>query len=176
MAKKAFAAAALTILAIFAAPAAANAAGYVPPANDTVTGNATAGGTVAVDFIAGSYTNGETVNISVDGSGTATLSVVKANVATLAKAATATGALAVKVTLPTDATGSYTLTGTGATSGQIGTSTITVVAADAGTSTGLASTGYNVPMLLIWSAAGAVLLGIALVLVLGYVRRQRANA
>ncbi|MEA9999651.1 hypothetical protein QN367_11115 [Cryobacterium sp. RTS3] len=137
---------------------------------------ATAGSTVTVGFSDGSFTGGETVSIAVSGSGTATLSVVKAATATISKTATAAGAVSVKVALPTDATGSYSLTATGATSGLVGTSTITIVAADAGSAQALASTGYSAPIVLIWGAAGALFLGIALVVVLSIVRRQRANA
>jgi hypothetical protein len=85
----------------------------------------------------------------------------------------------VNVVLPADATGTYTTTATGLTSGTVGTAAISLVAADGGASStdgGLASTGYDAPMLAIWAAAGALLLGIALVTVLTVVRRQRANA
>ncbi|TFB95891.1 sortase [Cryobacterium sp. HLT2-28] len=176
MIKKTFAVVALAALALFAVPAAANAAGYV--ANDKVTtsGAAVAGGTVTVNFAAGSFTAGENVMFSVSGSGTATLSVFKAATVSLVKAASSTGAASVAVKLPADATGSYTVTATGATSANVGTATITVAAADAGTAKGLAHTGYEAPMLLIWGAAGALMLGIALVVVMGIVRRQRANA
>lgn len=185
MVKKSFAVIALAILAVFVVPAAANAAGYVPDDNSTVSGDATAGGTSAVAFADGSFTGSEQVSFAVSGSGTATLTVVKAATATLAKAASAAGAVNVNVTLPAAATGSYNVTATGLTSGTVGTATITVVAADGLANTGdklantgdkLASTGYEAPVLLIWSAAGALLLGVALVIVLTIVRRKRANA
>ena len=53
-----------------------------------------------------------------------------------------------------------------------------MVTADAGASAdkGLAQTGYEAPVLLIWGAAGALLLGVALIVVLSIVRRQRATA
>ena len=111
------------------------------------------------------------------GSGTAVLSTVKAATVTLTKVASATGATSVNVKLPADATGSYTVTATGVTSANVATASITIVAADAGTTgKALASTGYNAPMLLIWGAAGVLLLGIALVVVMTIVRRQRATA
>jgi hypothetical protein len=124
MARKTFAVIAPAILAVFAVPAAANAAGYVPAGNVSLSGNAVPGGTA-----------------------------------------------------------------TGLTSGTVGTAAITVTAVDAGSGTvntgngtanngsgDLASTGYDAPVLLIWGAGGALLLGIALVVVLTAVRRQRATA
>ena len=178
MVKKAFAVIALAILAIFAVPAAASAAGYVPADNVSVVGTVSAGGTVAVNFSSGSFTGGEQVSFAVTGSGTVTLSVFKAATVTLVKSATAGGAASVNVTLPVDATGSYTTTATGLSSGTVGTATLTVAAADSGSAVdeGLSGTGYDAPVLLIWGAAGALLLGIALIVVLGVVRRQRAKA
>ena len=88
-------------------------------------------------------------------------------------------AVSVAVTPPANASGSYTLTGTGLTSGSVGAVTVSVVAADsaaADAAGGLASTGYDAPMLAIWAAAGALLLGVALMVALTVVRRQRANA
>ncbi|MEJ3404894.1 hypothetical protein WDJ51_09120 [Rathayibacter sp. YIM 133350] len=74
---------------------------------------------------------------------------------------------------PADTTvGSGSTGGTGTAGGAGGTG--------AGSSNssgyGLSSTGYNAPMLLIWGAGGAVVLGIALVVVLSIVRRNRAHA
>lgn len=176
MARNVFAMIALAILAVFAAPAAANAAGYVPVGNVVVSGDVVAGGTVTVAFADTSFTPGEDVSFACTGSGTATLSAVKAATTTLVKTASATGSVSVNVTLPVDATGTYTLTATGLTSGTVGTAALTVSTADSSASGGLASTGFDAPMLLIWSAGGALLLGIALVVVLSMVRRQRATA
>jgi len=108
----------------------------------------------------------------------ATLSVVKAAVATTVKTADAKGNVDLAVKLPTDAVGSYTVTGTD-TAGTVGTAVITVPTADgaaANSSDSLAHTGYNAPVLVIWGASGVLLLGIAVVVVLGIVRRQRATA
>ncbi|ANP71463.1 hypothetical protein [Cryobacterium arcticum] len=188
MFKKSFAAIALAVLAVFAVPAAANAAGYVPDGNIVVSGTIAPGSPVTVSFTPGSFTPGETVSFTLTGENAtgATLATFKSvvNSQSLTKTAAGSGAVAVAVTLPTNASGSYTTTATGLTSGTVGTASLTVAAADSaagtgsGTSTGggLASTGYNAPMLAIWGAAGALLLGVALVVVLGIVRRQRATA
>jgi phage tail sheath gpL-like len=176
MLKKTLAIAALAFLAVVGTPLAANAAGYVPSSNVTVSGTVTAGGTVTVSFAAGSFTSGETVSFSVTGSGTATISAFRAATVTATKVATSSGAVSANVTLPANATGTYTLTATGLTSGNIGTAALTVVPADPGTAAALPHTGSTLPMLLIWIAGGAVALGLALYLVLGLVRRQRARA
>ena len=187
MIKKAFAVVALAALALFAVPTAATAAGYVAADNITVSGSATPGSEQTVDFADGSFNAGETVTFAVSGAGFATSTV------TLTGTANAQGGITFKFTLPANASGSYSRTATGVTSGNVGSATITVVPADAGsaegtddglastgnaagTDDGLASTGYDAPVLLIWAAAGALLLGIALVLVLGVVRRQKATA
>lgn len=175
MAKKAFAAIVLAILAIFAVPSAASAAGYTPVINITITGNATAGGTVNIIFNIGSFTPGETVAFGVNGAGATTLGTVKAANITSSKVASTQGATNLKVTLPKNASGTYNVTATGLTSGVVGTATITTVAADGAASVGLANTGYQTPVLLIWGAAGALLLGISLIVVLTIVRRQRAT-
>ncbi len=174
MLKKTFAIIAVAFVAVFTAPLAANAAGYVPSSSVTVSGSVTPGGTVTVSFASGSFAANESVGFSVTGNGTATLSMFRAATVTTTKVASATGAVSVNVTLPANASGTYTLTATGVTSGNIGTASLTVVPADAGRS--LARTGSTLPMLLIWTAGGAGVLGIALFVVLGLVRRQRAHS
>jgi hypothetical protein len=188
MFKKSLAVAALAVLAVFSVPAAANAAGYVPQGNIIVEGTPAPGAVVEVIFTDGSFTPGEDVSFTLTGENAvgATLASLRAvvNSQSLVKPATGTGAVSLDVTLPTDATGSYSVTATGLTSGTVGAASITVAAADggagagngtSGSDSGLASTGYNAPMLAIWAGAGALLLGIALVVVLGIVRRQRAS-
>ena len=174
MAKKTFAVIALAFLAIFAVPAAANAAGYVAADSISVSGSSTPGSEQTVSFADGSFTAGEVVSFAVTGEGFATSTV------TLAGTANAQGAVTFKFTLPSNASGSYSITATGATSANVGTATVTVAAADAGTAVGaedgLANTGFEAPVLLIWGAAGALILGIALVLVLNVVRRQKTTA
>ncbi|TFC05562.1 hypothetical protein E3O42_03140 [Cryobacterium adonitolivorans] len=180
---------ALAALAVFAVPAAANAAGYVPDDNISVAGDITPDATVTVSFIDGSFTPEEEVSFTLSGETAvdATLATLKSvvNSPSMVKTGTDTGAVALDVTLPKDASGTYTITATGLTSGTTGTSSLTVSDADAtegaGAASGapigggLASSGYNGPMLVIWGAAGTLLLGVAMVVVLGVVRRQRAT-
>jgi hypothetical protein len=189
MFKKSFAAIALAVLAVIAVPTAANASGYAPVGNITVNGDVAPGGIVVVNFSNNTFIAGEDVSFTLTGENAsgATLAAFKAvvNSQSLVKTATGEGAVALDVTLPTNASGTYTTTATGLTSGTVGTASLTVASADAavgagsGTNAstgGLASTGYDAPMLAIWAAAGALLLGIALMVALTVVRRQRANA
>lgn len=184
MLKKALAVLSFALLAFVAAPSAANAAGYVPNNNVTVTGDAVPGGTVTVNFAASSFAPNESVAVSVSGNTAVTLSVVKAAVLTsFTKQASSTGALSVNVTFPTNASGTYTLTATGLTSGNVGTASITIVPAAGGTvansgttANNLANTGATLPILMIWTGAGALILGIAVIGGLTVVRRQRRKA
>jgi hypothetical protein len=159
MFKKSFAAIALAVLAVIAVPTAANANGYAPATNITVTGDVAPGGIVVVNFANNTFIAGESVSFTLTGENAtgATLASFKAvvNSQSLVKTASGEGAVALDVTLPTNASGTYTTTATGLTSGTV---------------------GYDAPMLAIWAAAGALLLGIALMVVLTVVRRQRANA
>jgi len=174
MIKKTLAVASLALLAAFAVAPAAHAATYVPgtPAA-TVTGSATAGGVSTVAFGDGAYANNENVAFTLSGVGTATLTVVKAATAPITKVSNGAGAVSIKVALPAEASGSYVLTGRSATA--VNTATITVAAADSATGKSLASTGFDAPMLLIWAAAGVLVLGVALVLVRNTVRRHRTG-
>ena len=182
MFKKSLATAALAVIAVFAFAPAANAAEYVSDSLITVAAAPEAGESTPVAFNDGAFANGEDVEFSVTGSHTAVLSVVKTAVtSTLTKTATDAGAVTVTVAIPAEATGDYTVTARGVTSGIVGTATLAVVAADAGTAAvttdkGLASTGFNAPVLVIWGAAGVLVLGLALVLVRVSVRRQHAAA
>jgi len=189
MFKKSFAAIALAVLAVIAVPTAANAAGYVPVGNISVTGDVAPGGIVVINFANNTFTAGESVSFTLTGENAsgATLAVVKSvvNSQSLVKTASGSGAVALDVTLPANASGSYTTTATGLTSGTVGTASLNIASADGGAAAGsgsasanggLASTGYDAPMLAIWAAAGALMLGIALMVALTVVRRQRANA
>jgi hypothetical protein len=159
---------------------AANAAvdPYVPNSSITVSGPTSAGSTPVVNFAAGSFSAGEQVAFTVTGQGPISLSVVKAAVETarLTELANATtGAVLLNVKLPANASGTYTVTATGRTSARVGTAFLTVAAVDAGSGKALAFTGANVSPLITWGAGGVVLLGLALLVVMGIVRRERAS-
>lgn len=180
--KKLIAAIVLAGAALIATPAAANAAGYTPDSNVTVTGSFTAGGTAVVNFSEGAFQDNETVNVQVTGAGAVTLGALPTTTVSKAYTASSDGSLAVTVTFPQGASGTYSLTATGATSGVVGYASFTVAPADAaavsaangsGTDGTLAFTGSTVSALALWVAGGAVVLGGGLLLVRGSVRRQR---
>ncbi|WP_166874688.1 sortase [Salinibacterium sp. ZJ450] len=172
MMKKTLATAALALLAVLAVPTAASAA-YVPAADVVVADNTVvAGAATNVGIAAGSFTPAEPVTFSVTGEGSATLAILRAATVSLTKAAAADGSTSVKVTLPANASGTYTLTATGGTSGNVATAAITAVAAD-GSATALPRTGGEIPFAVIWIAAGAVALGVVLVAVLTLRRRNQ---
>lgn len=179
MAKKAFAAIALAVFAFFAVPAAANAEGPGADGKVSVSGEAAPGNTLTVSLGKGTFQPGESVTFASTGSGSATQSVIKADTVSSTKTATKAGAASVDVKLPTDATGSYTVTGTGSTSGSAGTATIRVPGPDLASTViagGPASTGLDAPVLFIWGASGALVFAVALVIVMNIVRRQRTAA
>lgn len=159
----------IALVALFAVPTAAQAL-YAPEESITVTGTPAPGETIAVTFDE-VFTPGEDVSFTLTGENAvgATLAVFKSavNTQSLTKAADASGTAVLDVTLPTNATGTYTVTATGLTSGIVGTAAITVVAGDgAGTDDGdgLAVTG-GTALTAIWIAGGALALGIVLLLV-----------
>ncbi|KGJ72366.1 hypothetical protein GY21_15840 [Cryobacterium roopkundense] len=179
MVKKVLAAVVLAILAIFSVPAAALAAGYVPDSAITVSGSAVPGGTVTVSIPANSFLPNEPVAFAISGSGSPTIAVVKAATASVTKNATPVGAASVTVGLPSNATGTYNGTATGLTSGNVVTWTIVVSSASGGAASesgGLPATGYQLPSVLLWSAVGALMIGIALLVVLVMARRRGTHA
>ncbi|MBC7517328.1 MAG: hypothetical protein H7248_00325 [Microbacteriaceae bacterium] len=189
MFKTTTAAISLVIVALLAVPTAAFATDYVPAQNVTTSGPVVAGAPVDVAFAPGSFAGDESVRFVVVGDGPeAQLAVLKArSTASLTKQAHG-GAVTIKVTIPVGATGTYTTTATGVTSGRVATAALAVAPVDSAASTGgkaldstggkaLASTGVSpITMLLMWAAGGVLLLGIALLIVRVAVRRQRAAA
>ncbi|CAD5991261.1 LPXTG cell wall anchor domain-containing protein [Agreia sp. COWG] len=175
MFKKALAVGALAVLAIFSVPTAANAASYGDGGDNNATVVATAGQAVTLSF--GGFAAGETTVASAPDAVTlSTLKVVK----TASKPAGPNGA--VSYTATATQPGSYTITVSSAS--NVATATFTVVPTDAsGNVTGngsgsgsLPNTGLETPMLIVWGAGGALVLGIALVFVLSVVRRNKSAA
>ena len=181
--KKLIAAVVLAGAAFIAVPTAANAAGYAPDSSVSVSGTYAAGGTAVVNFTDGAFQDGETVNVQVTGAGAVTLGALPTTTVSKTYTAAADGSLAVRVTFPAGASGTYNLTATGATSGIVGLASFTVAPADAagtvatgGSSSNpgeLAFTGGTISALALWAAGGAVVLGGGLLVVRKSVRRQR---
>ncbi|MBF4633044.1 LPXTG cell wall anchor domain-containing protein [Agreia pratensis] len=172
MLKKSLAVGLLAVLAIFSVPTAANAAPY----GDNGTGGGTvtvAPGAPATLSFSGFQPGEATVASAPDA---VTLGAIKV-VSTAQRPAGANGA----VTYTASATqpGSYTITVTSASA--IATAVLTVLPADSGSGSGsgsnangsLPNTGFETPMLIVWGASGALILGLALVFVLNVVRRNK---
>ncbi|WP_308796889.1 LPXTG cell wall anchor domain-containing protein [Agromyces silvae] len=174
MLRKLFAGAAVAVVALFAAPAAANAYGEQPPIAETVQ----AGEAVALTFT-GLPPNTPSTAVAPDA---VTLAILKAGTASKPTDANGSVTYTASATQP----GTYTIT---VTAGQsVATATLTVVPADgsgpgtgpgtgpgAGPDSGLPSTGVDT-VLFMWIGGGALLLGAALVVVLSTVRRSRNQA
>lgn len=156
------------------APVAANAT-YVPSPGPSTGSTVTiaAGGSATISFVG--FQPGEPVRFTLTGEFalSATLANVKFAVQTAnlgTKAANSTGAVSPTITLPSNATGSYTLTATGATSAASSAVTITV-----GDPT-LPNTGGDSGQLLgLWIGGGALLLAGGGIAVATTVRRQRGQ-
>jgi PKD repeat protein len=175
--KKSLATAALAVIAVFAFAPAANAVDYVSDSKVTITSAPIAGETAVIAFAAESFAANESVTYSATGSEAATLSVIKTAVTkTLVKTASATGSSSVNVAIPATATGDFTVTAESLSASYTVTLDIVAASAAAATDDGLAATGFNAPVLVIWGAAGILVLGGALVLVRRSVRRQHAAA
>ena len=195
MIKKALAAAAIVVVAIFAAPAAAQAA-YVDGTLISSPGSIAPGGTGTVSFAAGAFAPGEPVQFTLTGenaaSGSLAAVVTAVNSTSTTKTASSDASVSVAGTLPSNATGSYTLSATGLNSGNI--ANVSIAAAGTGTGSGsgsgsgsgagagsgssdgsLPNTGAMDPTLGIWAGGGLLALGAAFVIVLTVVRRQKAT-
>lgn len=182
---KAAAVAAIVAGAMFAVPTAASA--YTPGPGAGVSDSTVApGGTFTFLVEAGVFAPGETVSISITGENAsgASLAFVKFAVETQALGTTTAnaegGVDGAQITLPANATGTYTVTATSA-SNPIGTSaTVTAVAGDSGETPGdddLATTGADSEALLaLWVGGGALLLAGGGIAVASAVRRNKQNA
>jgi hypothetical protein len=172
---------ALAAIATLSLPVAANAATYVPTQTCTVTpSNVVAGGNSTMSSVDGTFGPSEQVRYRVQGGGVAHTSFVNS---------TSTGSSTFSVSIPTHAVGAFQVIATGMTSGDVCTTTITVVPTDPGSplaNTGgvgptdpgskLADTGSIVSASLAYIGGGIVFIGAALLIAVGAVRRRRAEA
>ena len=171
MFKKIFAAGLLAALALFAVPTAAQAADYGDggPGTDNNDSAVIVAGQ-PVSFSLGGFLPGEPTTASAPDA--VTLGSLKV-VTTASRPAGNTGT----VTYTASATqpGSYTISVASAT--NVAVFTLVVVPADSasgnGSNGGLPNTGLETPMLIVWGASGALILGLALVFVLNVVRRNK---
>lgn len=173
---KAAAALAVAIAAVFAAPAVASAYTPTPVSGTTVT--ITAGGTVTIPF--SGFVAGETVTFTLTGEGVgpANLAFVALSASedstSVTKDANEDGEASATVTLPDDASGTYTLTAVGDESGAAEPVSITVAAAAGGDGEELGDTGFDGDALLgLWVGGGVLVLAGASIAVATSVRRAR---
>jgi hypothetical protein len=181
MLKKILAAAAVTAALLLAAPVAANAAPY--PSGAPCTFNVSvvqAGDTATLTCIPGTWADGELVTWVASGSNGS--SIVMASSVTFSKHANADGSDVLHVTLPSNATGLYTVTGTGATSGHVCSASLTVTPADTTSSTvhdpgnsGLADTGSVIAEWSIWVGGGLLIVGLVSVAIAAWMRKVRSS-
>ncbi|MBF4617392.1 sortase [Clavibacter sp. VKM Ac-2873] len=195
MFKKILAGAAIALAATFTVATAANADPYTPEGGVTVSDPTVApGDSTVLSFGPGSFAPVSAVTITITGQDAANATLASFRTAPMAvtsnsitKTSANDGSLRVTVTLPAgSAAGSYALTGTDAQGNTVSTTISVVAAAGTGTATGGANnadgsaglpvTGGQLPVVLIWTGGGLLLLGAALVVVLATVRRQRATA
>jgi hypothetical protein len=174
MFKKTLATAGIALVAFFAAPVAANAQYAPAPSDDAIV--VTPGGTTTVPFAGFEPSEEVSFTLTGENGAAATLAVFRAAIssASTTKTASTEGTTSVAVTLPTNATGDYTLVATGETSNASATAVITAAAAvdgdDNGDGDDLAVTG-GTALTAIWIAGGALGLGVVLLLVRGLRRK-----
>ncbi|WP_396643245.1 hypothetical protein [Microbacterium sp.] len=152
-----------------------------PEANIVITGTVTPGATITVTFPAAVFANAETVTFILTGesaSGASLANMVKFAVETAnlgSRTAAADGSVNARVVLPSNASGTYTLTGTSA-SQPGGVSAAIRVSAAGGDSGGdaIAETGTDSTLLLTaWIGGGVLVLAGGSILVARTVRRNR---
>jgi len=192
MLKKILAGAAIALAATFTVSTAAMADPYTPEGGVTVSDPTVAPGqSTVLSFADGSFAPVVPVTVTITGEDAANATLASFRTAPMAvtsnsitKTSTNAGGLRVTVTLPAgSASGSYALTGTDPLGNTVSTTISVVAAAGTGTATGSGSdgaaglpvTGGQLPVVLIWTGGGLLLLGAALVAVLATVRRQRTT-
>ncbi|PPF53119.1 sortase [Clavibacter michiganensis] len=192
MLKKILAGAAIALAATFTVSTAAMADPYTPEGGVTVSDPTVAPGqSTVLSFADGSFAPVVPVTVTITGEDAANATLASFRTAPMAvtsnsitKPSTNAGGLRVTVTLPAgSASGSYALTGTDPLGNTVSTTISVVEAAGTGTATGSGSdgaaglpvTGGQLPVVLIWTGGGLLLLGAALVAVLATVRRQRTT-
>jgi hypothetical protein len=177
---KALAASAIIAGAVFAAPVAANAATYVPTADDTAATTTAPGGTFSLNFDSGVFIPGHALNATFSSTGpvptTATAATFLAATAgpVAVGNANAQGGVTLTGTVPANATASITVTLTDGTNTAVGT--IALPAAAGTGSSSLATTGTYISIATVWGAVGLVALGGGLIAVRRVTRRKGAVA
>lgn len=177
---------ALAVAALVAVPAAAMAVdGYTPVPNESYSGQTVVapGGTTTITFAAAFFTPGETVSFRLIGENAAGATLASfytvVNSSPAINKVAGAGGTPVAVTLPANASGTYSLNASSPSKGNVSVaisvgSAGTGGAAAGGAGTGLATTGAAGDQLLwAWVAGGALAFVGGGVLVASAVRKQR---
>lgn len=187
MFKKILAAIAVTAGLLLAAPAAANAVSYTDGAQCKFDVSvAEAGGTATLICIPGTWSPGEAIDWTVTGEDGAAFRLASLRTAdsslTFTKHANADGSDVLTVTLPSTASGTYSVVGRGQSSGHECPASLTVLPADQastvldpGSSDGLAHTGSVVATWAAWMGGSLIVLGLIALAVLAWVRKVKAT-
>jgi len=180
MFKKILAAIAVSAALLLSAPVAANAVDYTQGApcrfDSTVV---QAGGTATLICVPGTWAASETVDWTASGENGANIVMVSS--VTFAKVANGDGSDVLKVTLPADAVGTYSVVGHGRTSDHTCPASLTVLPADSAVSVsdpgnqGLAATGSQVAVWAAWAGGGMLLIGLLVLAILAWARKLRAS-
>ncbi|MFF1633442.1 hypothetical protein [Leifsonia sp. NPDC058248] len=178
-----------------AAPAAANAEPYTKGGSCSISPiTVVAGGTTTLTCSSGTFQPSESVAYTVSGENGADASLASYRTGTSSAHATkissSNGGAVLQITVPSEASGAYTVTGTGETSHADAAATVTVVPADAsagasasgdGSSTSatgsstIASTGSVVASYIAWIGGALVVLGLIALVIVAAARRRHAN-
>lgn len=195
MRKKLLAALLLGVAVALAAPAAANAEPYTKGGSCSISPiTVEAGSTTTLTCSAGTFQPSESVAYTVSGENGSDAALASYRTGTSSAHATkissSDGGSVLRITVPSDASGAYTVTGTGATSHAASAATVTVVPVDAAagasasgdgsstsasTSSTIASTGSVVATYVAWIGGALVVLGLIALVIVAAARRRHAN-
>lgn len=188
MAKKILAGLIVGAAVALATPAAASAEPYTEGGSCSISPTTVrAGGIATLNCRPGTFRPSETVDYTVSGQNGSTASLASYRMANTSahasKAAASDGAAVLLVTVPSDASGAYTVTGTGVTSRTAAAATVTVLPVDApaaapakasspSSETTIAATGSVVTGYIPWIGGALVLAGVTVLVVVGARRRR----
>jgi hypothetical protein len=182
MFKKLLAAMAVTAALLVAAPAAANAEDYTQGAPCRLDSSVVqAGGTAKVICVPGTWAANELIDWTATGEDGASIRLVSTSTVHYTKQANADGSDVLSVTLPSTASGAYSIVGVGEASSHTCAVSLTVLPADAAVTVsdpggqGLAATGSTIAAWAAWVGGGLLALGLVAVAIGAWVRRIRAS-
>lgn len=190
MAKKYLAALIVGAAVALSAPVAANAAPYTSGGSCSISPTTVgAGDSATLTCSPGTFKSSETVDYTVSGDNGSGANLASYRTGTssahAAKSAGGDGSAVLQITVPKNASGAYTITGTGETSSAASGATVTVIPADAPagaktatistTSNTIASTGSTIAAIIVWIGGALIVLGLLVLALLAAARRRRAT-